>query len=318
MSRVIRPPDTEPAPAAGSDLPSQIGGLRLPRALSAYLELTKPRIVLLLLITTVPAMILARGGVPSLWLVIATLVGGTMSAAGANAINQYVDRDIDELMTRTRGRPLPARAIPPGRALAFGVLLGVGGFVWLAYLVNLPAALLSTSALMFYVFVYTIWLKRSTPQNIVIGGAAGAAPVLVGWAAVTGRVGWAAAVLFAIVFVWTPPHFWALSLRYSSDYAIARVPMLPVVAGRERTTRQILVYSLILVAVSLTLWPVARTGLVYPAAAVGLGGVFVARAARLRIRGTTAAAMGLFRYSIVYLGVLFGAVGLDTLVHLAP
>jgi len=285
---------------------------------SAYIQLTKPRIVLLLLITTVPAMILARRGVPSLWLIAATLLGGTMSAGGANAINQYVDRDIDEVMTRTRRRPLPARAIEPRRALAFAILLGVAGFLWLVFLVNLPAALLSTAALLFYVFVYTLWLKRSTPQNIVIGGAAGAAPALVGWAAVTGRVGWPAVVLFAIVFVWTPPHFWALSLRYRNDYALARVPMLPVVAGREVTTRQILVYSVVLVGVSLLLWPVARTGFLYPAAALALGGIFVARAVRLRAKGTTAAAMSLFRYSIVYLALLFGFVALDTLFRIVP
>jgi protoheme IX farnesyltransferase len=258
-------------------------------------------------------MILAHGGVPSLWLMVATLVGGTMSAGGANAINQFIDRDIDEVMTRTRRRPLPAHVIDPQRALAFGILLGVAGLMWLVFLVNLPAALLSTAALLFYVFVYTLWLKRSTPQNIVIGGAAGAAPALVGWAAVTGRVGWPAVVLFAIVFLWTPPHFWALSLRYRGDYAMARVPMLPVVAGREVTTRQILVYSLVLVAVSLVLWPVAHTGLLYPTGALALGGVFVARSTRLRAKGTTAAAMSVFRYSIVYLAILFGFVALDTL-----
>ncbi len=318
MSRVLRPPDAEATSASGPALPSLDRRPRSSRALSAYIQLTKPRIVLLLLITTVPAMILARRGVPSLWLIFATLVGGTMSAGGANAINQYVDRDIDEMMTRTRRRPLPARAIEPRRALAFAILLGVSGFLWLVFLVNLLAALLSTSALLFYVFVYTLWLKRSTPQNIVIGGAAGAAPALVGWAAVTGRVGWPAVVLFAIVFVWTPPHFWALSLRYRNDYALARVPMLPVVAGREVTTRQILVYSVVLVAVSLLLWPVARTGLLYPAAALALGGMFVARAARLRAKGTTAAAMSLFRYSIVYLALLFGFVALDTLFRIVP
>jgi protoheme IX farnesyltransferase len=315
---LIEPPDTE-VTSAGGPAPAGSGKrLRPSGVLSAYFELTKPRIVLLLLITTVPAMILAHHGVPSLWLIVATLVGGTMSAGGANAINQYVDRDIDELMTRTRRRPLPARAIEPRRALAFGILLGVAGFLWLVFLVNVPAALLSTAALLFYVFVYTLWLKRSTPQNIVIGGAAGAAPALVGWAAVTGRVGWPAVVLFAIVFVWTPPHFWALSLRYRSDYAIAGVPMLPVVAGRVVTTRQILAYSVVLLAVSLVLWPVAHTGLLYPAAALALGGIFVARAARLRAKGTTAAAMSLFRYSIVYLALLFGFVALDTLFRIVP
>jgi protoheme IX farnesyltransferase len=316
VSKVI--PGTQPAWPAdpGPSAPAHRFPVR--KVLPAYFQLTKPRIVLLLLITTVPAMILAEQGLPSLWLIAATLLGGTMSAGGANAINQFVDRDIDEVMARTRRRPLPAHVIQPGQALAFGIALGVAGFVWLAFVVNLPSALLSASALLFYVFVYTVWLKRSTPQNIVIGGAAGAAPALVGWAAVTGRVSWPAVVLFAVVFLWTPPHFWALSLRYRRDYAIAGVPMLPVVAGRAKTTEQILVYSWILVGASLVLWPVARTGLIYPVAAVVLGGIFVARAARLHARGTIAAAMSLFRYSIVYLALLFGAVALDTLFHLTP
>src|SRR6266542_2722545 len=190
MSRVLRPPDAEATATSSRSTSGSNRHRRSSGALSAYIQLTKPRIVLLLLITTVPAMILARRGVPSLWLIAATLLGGTMSAGGANAINQYVDRDIDEVMTRTRRRPLPALAIEPRHALSFAILLGVAGFLWLVLLVNLPAALLSTAALLFYVFVYTLWLKRSTPQNIVIGGAAGAAPALVGWAAVTGRVGW--------------------------------------------------------------------------------------------------------------------------------
>ena len=180
--------------------------------MAAYLALTKPRIVLLLLITTVPAMVLAARGVPSLALIAATMFGGTLSAGGANAVNQYVDRDIDRIMLRTRRRPLPSRRIQPERALWFGLLLGLAGFGFLWLTTNLLAAVLATAAMAFYVFVYTLWLKRRSPQNIVIGGAAGAAPALVGWAAVTGRVGWPALVLFAIVFVWTPPHFWALSL----------------------------------------------------------------------------------------------------------
>jgi heme o synthase len=281
----------------------------------AYYQLTKPRIVLLLLITTVPSMILAARGVPSLWLILATLVGGTMSAGGANAINQYLDRDIDELMARTRRRPLPSHTLPPGNALAFGVGLGAAGFVFLLLTVNLPAALLSAGALAFYVFVYTVWLKRSSPQNIVIGGAAGAAPALVGWAAVTGRVGWPAVVLFMIVFLWTPPHFWALSLRYRRDYQAAGVPMLPVVAGIEATTRSILLYSAILVVATLVLWPVAPTGPIYPVSAVLLGVMFLARARRLRARQSPKAAMSLFRYSIAYLGLLFGAVAIDTIVR---
>jgi len=282
--------------------------------LAAYYHLTKPRIVLLLLITTVPSMVLADHGLPSLWLIAATLVGGTLSAGGANAVNQFLDRDIDEIMTRTRRRPLPAHVIRPGHALAYGIALGVAGFAWMLVTVNLPAALLSAAALLFYVFVYTSWLKRSSPQNIVIGGAAGAAPALVGWAAVTGRVGWPAVVLFAIVFLWTPPHFWALSLKYQRDYRAAGVPMLPVVVGLQGTTRSIVRYSFVLVAVTLALWPVGHTWFVYPAAAAVLGAIFIVRALRLRSAGTVAVAMSLFRSSIVYLALLFGAVALDTLI----
>ncbi|HEX9410494.1 MAG TPA: heme o synthase [Actinomycetota bacterium] len=292
--------------------PRSGGGPRA--ALAAYYHLTKPRIVVLLLITTVPSMVLADKGLPSPWLIAATLLGGTMSAGGANAINQFLDRDIDEIMTRTRRRPLPAHVIKPGYALAYGIALGVAGFVWMLATVSLLAALLSAGALAFYVFVYTSWLKRSSPQNIVIGGAAGAAPALVGWAAVTGGVGWPAVVLFAIVFLWTPPHFWALSLRYQRDYRAAGVPMLPVVVGLEGTTRSIVRYSFLLVAVTLVLWPVAHTGLIYPVLAALLGVLFILRALRLRSAGTIAVAMSLFRYSIVYLALLFGAVALDTLV----
>jgi protoheme IX farnesyltransferase len=302
---------------AGRTAAAEQGGLATAATgrLKAYVTLTKPRIVELLLITTVPSMILAERGMPSLWVIAATLIGGSLSAAGANAVNQYLDRDIDEIMTRTRRRPLPAHVIAPGNAVAFGVLLGVGGSLWLWATVNLLAAALAAAAFLFYVFVYTMWLKRSSPQNIVIGGAAGAAPVLVGWAAVTGRVGFPAVVLFAIVFLWTPPHFWALALRYQRDYATAGVPMLPVVAGRATAVRHILVYSLVLVGVSLALWPVAPTGVLYPICALTLGGVFVARALRLRRSGSTAAAMSLFRYSVVYLGLLFVSVGVDTLLR---
>jgi heme o synthase len=280
---------------------------------SAYWQLTKPRIVLLLLITTVPSMILADRGVPSIWLIVATLVGGTACAGGANAINQYIDRDIDSVMRRTRRRPLPSRAIRPRSALAFGLVLGGAGFAWLALLVNLPAAVLALSALAFYVVVYTLWLKRSSAQNIVIGGAAGAAPALVGWAAVTGRVGLSAAVLFAIVFTWTPPHFWALAMRYERDYAAAGIPMLPVVAGMRSATRHILWYSLVLVATTLALYPVAHMGPIYLAASLALGALFVARAWRLLREQTAKAAMGLFKYSILYLALLFGAVAADTI-----
>ncbi len=275
----------------------------------AYVALTKPRIIELLLITTVPAMILAADGWPGTWLVVATLVGGTLSAGGANAINNYVDRDIDRLMRRTARRPLPTRRVEPRRALVFGAVLGVAGFVWLWAFTTLLAAVLATAALLFYVFVYSIYLKRTSVQNIVIGGAAGAVPVLVGWAAVTDGLGWAPLIMFGIVFYWTPPHFWALALRNREDYERAGVPMLPVVVGVERTTRQILLYSVALTAVSLFLVPAADLGWVYVAAAVALGVGFIGGAWRLRARPDTA--MQLFRYSNLYLSLLFAAIALD-------
>ncbi len=224
-ARIRRPqPDAEPTPMD---------------TLRAYVALTKPRIIELLLVTTVPTMVLAERGVPSAWLMAAVVIGGTLAAGGANAINMWFDRDIDDVMRRTRNRPLPRHAVEPSRALAFGVALSIAAFAFLTLAVNLLSAALALSATCFYVFVYTMWLKRSTPQNIVIGGAAGCVPVLVAWAAVTGEVGLPALVLFAIVFYWTPPHFWALALRYRGDYAAARVPMLPVVRGEAETARQI-------------------------------------------------------------------------------
>lgn len=278
----------------------------------AYLGLTKPRIIELLLVTTVPAMVLADRGLPSPWLVLAVLIGGTLAAAGANTINCVLDRDIDEKMRRTHRRPLPAGTVTPGAALRFGVVLEVIAFAWLAASVNLLAALLSAGATAFYVFVYTMWLKRSTAQNIVIGGAAGAVPVLVGWAAVTGRVGLPAWVMFAIVFMWTPPHFWALALRYRDDYAAAGVPMLPVVAGPKAAARQILAYSVVLVAVTLTLCPAAQMGPVYLVAALVLGARFLHFARLLSRDNSSRAALRLFSYSITYLGLLFAAIALDT------
>jgi protoheme IX farnesyltransferase len=291
---------------------------RVRRTVAAYVNLTKPRIILLLLVTTVPAMILARRSVPSVWLIAATLAGGTLAAGGANAMNQYLDRDIDEIMRRTRRRPLPSGQIEPRAALTFGLALGAVAFVWLAFLVNLLSAVLAIAAMAFYVFVYTMWLKRSSPQNIVIGGAAGAMPVLVGWAAVTGRVGLPAAILFAIVFMWTPPHFWALALRYERDYAAAGVPMLPVVAGTKATTRQIVVYSVVLVAVTLALYPFGHMGLIYLASALVLGALFVARAVRLQRTPSPTRRIALFRFSIVYLALLFAAVAVDALVRIRP
>jgi protoheme IX farnesyltransferase len=288
------------------------GSLRQTSA--AYLRLTKPRIIVLLLITTVPAMMLAQRGMPSIWLVLATLLGGSIAAGSANAINCYLDRDIDEIMRRTRTRPLPAHQMEPMSALAFGFVLGAISFFFLSVMVNVLAASLALSAIAFYVFVYTMWLKRSSVQNIVVGGAAGAVPALVGWAAVTGTVGPPAWILFAIVFVWTPPHFWALAMRYSGDYAAAGIPMLPVVRGAEETRRQILLYSLVLFGTSLLLVPVASMGAIYAVAAITLGGWFVWRALRLWRGGSPAESMRLFKFSIVYLGLLFAAVAVDALV----
>jgi protoheme IX farnesyltransferase len=284
---------------------------------AAYFRLTKPRIIVLLLITTVPAMALAEGGVPSIPLVLATLVGGAIAAGSANAINCYLDRDVDEVMRRTRSRPLPAHLIDPDNALAFGYILGAVSFLFLATTVNVLAATLALSAIAFYVFVYTMWLKRTSAQNIVIGGAAGAVPALVGWAAVTGTVGLPAWILFAIVFVWTPPHFWALALRYSGDYAAAGIPMLPVVRGAGETRRQILLYSLVLFGTSLLLVPFGRMGAVYAAAAIVLGGWFVMRALRLWRSASPVDSMRLFRFSILYLALLFGAVAVDAALPLA-
>jgi len=291
----------------------------------AYIALTKPRIIELLLVTTVPAMVLATRWVPGLdwgtwgWLVLWTMIGGTLAAGSANAINCYLDRDIDELMTRTRRRPLPAHQVEPERAVVFGIVLGAISFVVMAWFVNLLAAFLTLLAIAFYVVIYTMMLKRTTPQNIVIGGAAGALPPVIGWAAVTGNVGIPALILFAIVFYWTPPHFWALSLRIRKDYAAAGIPMLPVVRGIPETTRQIGLYTLLMVAISLLLWPVARMGLIYLGAAVGLGVVFLWQAYALWRRGaseeaSTQGAIALYRYSISYLSLLFLAIAVDALI----
>ena len=283
-------------------------------AILAYVRLTKPRIVGLLVVTTIPAMMLAEQGMPSLWLILATVLGGSIVAGGANAMNMYFDRDIDELMLRTRDRPVPSGQVEPEKAALLGLVLAAGGFVFLQWSVNLLAASLTLSAFAFYVLVYTLLLKRTTPLNIVIGGAAGAMPPVVGWAAVTGEIAVPALILFAIVTVWTPPHFWALSLNYSSDYQRAGVPMLPVVSGPEETKRQILLYSIGLVAVSLLLAVWGDAGLIYLAAAAPLGFGFVYFAFRLLRSASARASTDLFRYSIVYLALLFGAIALDALV----
>jgi len=284
---------------------------------AAYLALTKPRIIELLLVTTVPTMVVAARGLPDGWLVLATLVGGSLAAGGANAINMVVDRDIDRVMARTRGRPLVTGEITPPPALVFAVVLEVVAFVVLALAVNLLSAVLALSAMLFYVFVYTMWLKRTSSQNIVIGGAAGAVPTLVGWAAVTGHLALAPLVLFAIIFVWTPPHFWSLALRYRDDYAAAEVPMLPVVASFERTTRQIVIYTTVLWAATLLFGAVAGMGALYWVAAIVLGAVFLGYALRLQRDGSPARTMRLFGWSITYVTLLFGAMAADTLLRVA-
>jgi protoheme IX farnesyltransferase len=280
----------------------------------AYLRLTKPRIVVLLVVTTVPAMMLAEQGMPSLWLILATVLGGAVVAGGANAMNMYFDRDIDELMQRTQDRPVPAGQIEPEKAALFGLALAAAGFLFLQWSVNLLAAGLTLGAFAFYVLVYTLLLKRTTSLNIVIGGAAGAMPPVVGWAAVTGEVALPALIMFAIVTIWTPPHFWALSLNYSSDYKRAGVPMLPVVAGADETRRQILLYSVALVITSLLLTVWGSTGTVYLLSAGALGAGFLYFSWRLFRLRSARASSDLFRYSIVYLALLFGAIAVDALV----
>jgi len=282
--------------------------------LAAYLRLTKPRIVGLLVVTTVPAMILAEGGLPSAWLMLATVLGGSVVAGGANAMNMYFDRDIDELMARTQSRPVPSGQVEPGQAAVFGVLMGAGGFTFLYLVVNPLSAYLTISAFAFYVVVYTLILKRITSMNIVIGGAAGAMPPVIGWAAVTNSISLEALLMFAIVTFWTPPHFWALSLNYSSDYKRAGVPMLPVVAGPEETKRQILWHSLAMVGCTIGLGVVAAAGPAYFVPAGLLGAAFLYFALRLWRASSARPATALFRYSILYLALLFAAIAVDGLV----
>jgi protoheme IX farnesyltransferase len=301
-------------PASRAAAP-RVPGVSSRSRVAAYVALTKPRIIELLLVTTVPTMVVARRGLPSGWLVLATLLGGALAAAGANAINMYVDRDIDRLMKRTRRRPLVTGEIEPARALCFAIVLEVAAAVELWVAVNPLSAVLAVSATLFYVFVYTIWLKRTSTQNIVVGGAAGAVPVLVGWAAVRNSLGLAPLVLFAIIFYWTPPHFWALAIRYRDDYEAADVPMLPVVASFATTARRILLYTLILWSLTLLFWPIGRMGDLYLAAAVLLGAAFAWHARRLAVEGTAERAMRLFGYSISYVTLLFGAMALDQLLR---
>jgi protoheme IX farnesyltransferase len=285
--------------------------------LRAYIALTKPRIIELLLVTTVPTMVLAARGLPGGWTVLATLVGGSLAAGSANTINCYVDRDIDELMRRTRGRPLVRHEVAPRSALIFGLVLAVLSNVVLGLCTNWLSALLADGAIAFYVFVYTIGLKRRTPSNIVIGGAAGCFPVLIGWSAVTGTVGWAAVLLFGVVFLWTPPHFWALAMRFRDDYEAAGVPMLPVVASPVAVARRIVAYSWLMVVTSLALVPVGHLGVIYLVSAAVTGAWFVLEAHALLARasaGRDPRPMRLFHLSITYLTLLFIAIAIDQLV----
>jgi protoheme IX farnesyltransferase len=285
--------------------------------IGAYVALTKPRIIELLLVTTVPTMILAAGGFPPLSVVIATLIGGTLAAGGANAFNSYIDRDIDQVMHRTKQRPLATGAVSPTGALIFAGVLSIVSVAWLAVTVNAASAWLTAAAIGFYVVVYTLLLKRRTAQNIVWGGAAGCMPVLIGWSAVTGSLTWAPLVLFLIIFFWTPPHYWPLSMRYRDDYAAAGVPMLPVVADRVAVARQIVAYSWVMVACSLLLWPVAPTGWFFGLSALVLGGIFLFEAHRLLrlskrdVTEEVLRPMRLFHFSISYLTLIFVAVALD-------
>ncbi|WP_404382531.1 heme o synthase [Knoellia locipacati] len=293
------------------------------RSVGNYVALTKPRIIELLLVTTVPVMFLAERGVPDLWLVVATLVGGTLSAGAANTFNCVYDRDIDALMDRTRNRPMVTGEVTPRAGVVFGLALTVISTAWFVVLVNLASALLSLAAIVLYAVLYTMVLKRRTSQNIVWGGVAGCMPTLIGWSAVTGSVGWPAVILFLVIFFWTPPHYWPLSMAFKDDYANAHVPMLPVERGAVAVARQIVAYSWVMVAVSLALVPVADMGWIYLVAAVASGVVFIGEAHRLLRLAKEGAAtkvlkpMRLFHFSITYVTLLFLAVAVDPLLHLA-
>ena len=280
---------------------------------AAFVALTKPRIVVLLLVTTLPAMFLAHEGVPAFGLMAATLIGGSFAAMGANAANMVLDRDIDQIMQRTLHRPLPVGSVTPRSATVLAVGLEVAAAVVLVVWVNVLSAALALGAAAFYIVVYTLWLKRRSPSNIVIGGAAGAVPPLVGWAAVEGSLGWAPVLLFAIVFFWTPPHFWALAVRYREDYQAASVPMLPVVANFRSVANRILVYTFIVVALSLAFAAVADMTLFYFLCAAGLGAAFIAYAVGVRRMLTAEFAMKLFFFSMLYVVALFGAITADVL-----
>ena len=279
-----------------------------------YVALTKPRIISLLLLTALCAMFLAAGGVPEMSLVLLVMAGGTLAAGGANALNHYLDRDIDAVMTRTSSRPVPGGRLSPSDALLFGILLNAAAFVLFVGLVNTISAILALSATLFYVFVYTAGLKRITPQNIVIGGAAGAVPPMIGWTAVTGYIDLPAVYLFAIIFFWTPPHFWALSLLIKDDYKRAGIPMLPVVATLQRTKLSILLYTVVLVAITVMFFTTSAVGWVYFVSAFTLGVVFIYYASRLMMKSDIEGARGMYLYSLLYLALLFLAMAADSLI----
>ncbi|RZS82809.1 protoheme IX farnesyltransferase [Motilibacter rhizosphaerae] len=316
----VDPRPALPVPAHGSSAPTLAAEPVAARSrgpvdtVRAYVALTKPRIIELLLVTTIPTMLLAAHGLPGLGVTVATLVGGFLAAGSANALNCYLDRDIDKVMHRTERRPLATGAVSPREALVFGLVLGALSVGLFTAVVNLLSAGLALAAIAFYVLVYTLVLKRRTPQNIVWGGAAGCMPVLIGWAAVTDSLSWAPVVLFLVVFLWTPPHYWPLAMRFREDYGRAGVPMLPVVAGDVAVARQIVAYSWAMVAASVALWPVAGTGWVYGVASLALGAAFLVEAhallgrARRGLAGAALKPMRLFHGSISYLSLLFVAV----------
>ncbi|MGO9197482.1 MAG: heme o synthase [Acidimicrobiales bacterium] len=307
MAQITHVPARAGTPAGNATIAQRIQG---------FVALTKPRIIELLLVTTVPTMFVARRGIPSGWLVLATLVGGTLSAGGANAVNMYIDRDIDAVMKRTSRRPLVTGVVRPTEALVFAIGLQVAAFAAFALFVNYYSGFLALGAALFYVFVYTLGLKRRSKQNIVIGGAAGAVPVLIGWTAVTDHLAWPAVVLFALIVIWTPSHFWALAVKYREDYERAEVPMLPVVESFAKVANQIIWYSVALIATSFVFGVVAHMGWVYWAVAVVAGALYLVDAFRLKADGgTPKAAMRLFGYSITYVTALFMAMGVDVLVR---
>ena len=301
-----------------ADHRSATGRIGFRRKAAAYIALTKPRVMELLLVTTIPVMILAARGLPNIWLIVATVIGGALSAGSAASFNMYIDRDIDAVMKRTKNRPLVTGELTPREAYVFSWVLAVASTAWLAATTNLLTAGLSVAAILFYVFVYTLWLKRRTAQNIIWGGIAGCFPVLIGWSAVTDRLDWAPFILFAVVFLWTPPHYWPLSMKYRDDYKAVGVPMLGVVRGRAQVGLQVILYAWATVACSLLLIPVANMGWLYAIGAAAAGGWFIYETHRLyhlAIKHEDVSPMRVFHGSITYLSILFLAVAIDPLLH---